>query len=68
MPIGWQDILALTVVSAATGYLVRQAWLVVRRRKAGACGGGCPTCPSGKPLPEGPIVTIDALERSARQR
>jgi prepilin-type processing-associated H-X9-DG protein len=47
MSFNWQDVAALSIVTLACGYLLRQGWLLVRRKQpSGGCGGGCAKCPS----------------------
>ncbi|HTQ37573.1 MAG TPA: FeoB-associated Cys-rich membrane protein [Pirellulales bacterium] len=68
-----QNILALLIVAAAVGYLIRRGWRYFAARKsAAACASGCGSCSAN----EGnvvtnrlgttkPLVTIDGL-RSQR--
>lgn len=71
-----QSAAAGLIVLVAMGYLVRRVWLSVRRQRLGGCG-KCSTCPveangnttggametdAGRPL-----VTLEALARSARR-
>jgi hypothetical protein len=73
--LGWQDVAALGIVIAATGYLANLAWNAVARRPAGGCGTSCGKC-SGKSTtvehPSGQIVSIGMPERhvpiTSRQR
>jgi hypothetical protein len=39
----WQDVVAMTMVAAAGGYMVRWAARAMGGRRAGGCH-GCPTC------------------------
>jgi hypothetical protein len=55
MNIDWQDIAALAIAALCGGYLARQAWRAIVRRRAGRCG-GCPSCPSQAGDP--PLVTL----------
>lgn len=66
MTLDWQDIAAGSLVLAALGYLARQAWLTMARKKAGGCGGGCRGCGSGQATPnaeEPQVIPLDALTR-----
>jgi hypothetical protein len=48
MTVGWQDVVAWTLVIAAAVYLVRKLWPRAARRAAGGCArGGCGACPAG---------------------
>jgi hypothetical protein len=58
MTFSWQDAIALTIVAAAVIYLARQAQLVLRRKRAGGCASGCPTCPTDKTA-EPEVVTLE---------
>lgn len=60
MPVDWQNLVVGILVLAACAYLARQAWLVVRRKRAGNCGGGCTKCESDAPT-RGPDVTTIKL-------
>ena len=44
MEFGWQDLAALGIVLAATGYLARLAWNAVTRKRGSGCGSGCGSC------------------------
>ena len=48
MTLGWQDIVAWTLVLAAAAYLAWKLWPRAARRAAGGCArGGCASCPAG---------------------
>ncbi len=60
----WQDLIALAIVAAAAGYLVRRGWLTFVRKRAGGCGAGCGSCAAGSNQAEGkPLVTIGEIRR-----
>jgi FeoB-associated Cys-rich membrane protein len=40
----WQDIAALSIVGIAVVYVANLVYQRLRRKKAGACGGGCFGC------------------------
>jgi hypothetical protein len=64
MSLNWQDIVALLLVMTATVYLVRQAWLVLRRKREAGCG-GCSKCPA--PPSNQQLLSLDArTNRSPR--
>jgi hypothetical protein len=43
---GWQDLVALLLVSAALAYLARKVWRLRARPSSTGCGvGGCGSCP-----------------------
>jgi attachment p12 family protein len=44
MGFGWQDLAALGIVLAAAGYLARNAWNAVTRKRGSGCGSGCGSC------------------------
>jgi FeoB-associated Cys-rich membrane protein len=64
-----QNVLALLIVAAAVGYLIRQGWRYFAARKSGAgCGSGCGSCSAsengvvnGSLGTTKPLVTIDML-------
>lgn len=64
----WQDPLALLVVAAAAGYLLRACRAAFLRKSGSACS-GCPKCPStptgGSPVN---LVDVDKLLRSGPKR
>ncbi|MEX0585170.1 MAG: FeoB-associated Cys-rich membrane protein [Pirellulales bacterium] len=41
----WQTPIVLLLAAVAAVYLLRRAWAVVKRKRAGGCG-SCGTCPS----------------------
>jgi len=45
----WQDISAISIVSIALVYVSRLVYRQLRRREAGACGGGCFGCQRTEP-------------------
>jgi hypothetical protein len=53
----WQDILAIALVLAASGFVLWRAWLAIAGRRAAGCGSGCAKCPSSS---AGPVLQIDA--------
>jgi hypothetical protein len=53
-----QSTIVILLVTLSAIYLVRQGWLVVRR-KSGGCG-SCGSCPS-ETAGEKPFVAVDAL-------
>lgn len=59
-----QDILAISIVAIAAGYLARQGWLRFSRKTGGSCG-SCPSCGSNDSVKSRPLVTIslDALHK-----
>lgn len=65
-----QQLLTLTVVIAAVGYLVRRTWLLLAGRRIGSCGScsGCATPEDGERLPGKPLIPLDTLELSAMRR
>jgi hypothetical protein len=42
--LGWQDLIALSVVLAAAAYLARLAWRAVVGTRESTCGTGCARC------------------------
>ena len=68
MILDWQVAVAVTVVLAAIGYLVRSAWQVLARQKTPGCG-TCSRCPaSAETQASLPLVSSDQLSRSADQQ
>ena len=69
MALGWQDLAALGIVIAATGYLANLVWNAVARKQAGGCGTGCGKC-SGKSAAaegsSGQVVSIGLPEQHVR--
>ncbi|MDA1050882.1 MAG: FeoB-associated Cys-rich membrane protein [Planctomycetota bacterium] len=57
----WQDISALSIVSVAVVYVATLVYRRLRRREAGACGGGCFGCKQAEPESQ-QIVTIGTSE------
>jgi len=67
--LGWQDLAALGIVIAATGYLANLVWNAVARKQAGGCGTGCGKCSGNSNagrVPTGQIVSIGLPERHVR--
>jgi hypothetical protein len=63
----WQNLAAAVLVVAACAYLFRQTWLVLARKKSSGCG-SCAKCPAETETANGqPIVSIDAVAKSARK-
>jgi hypothetical protein len=61
-----QNILALFVVGAAVGYLVRRAWRYFAARKQSVgCGSACGGCAAGEgsKIVTKPLVSVDSLRR-----
>jgi hypothetical protein len=58
MSFNWQDAIALTVVAAATWYLLRVARAALVGKKGTACG-GCPKCASGPSSSDERLVVLD---------
>jgi hypothetical protein len=56
-----QDVIAILIVAAAAGFLVRRAWRRVLRRSGGACG-GCSTCPGSDSMKTHELVTLQPLK------
>jgi len=52
-----QDIIAISIVAIAAGYLARQAWLRFSRKSGGSCG-SCPSCGSNDSIKSRPLITI----------
>jgi len=46
MALGWQDLVALGIVSLAVLYLARLALGALTRKQANGCGAGCGKCSS----------------------
>ncbi|HZZ29735.1 MAG TPA: FeoB-associated Cys-rich membrane protein [Pirellulales bacterium] len=61
-----QNIIALFIVAAAVGYLLRRGWRYFAAKKSAGCASGCGSCASNsKNIPDAkPLVTIDALRSS----
>jgi len=59
-----QDLIAISIVAVAAGYLARQMWLRFVRRKGGSCG-SCPNCGANDSLKSRELVNIslDGLHR-----
>jgi hypothetical protein len=59
-----QDILAISIVVVAAGFLARQAWLTVARKGSGKCG-SCSNCGTTDSIKSRPLVTIslDSLSK-----
>ena len=70
MEFGWQDLAAISIVLAATGYLARLAWKAVTRKQASGCGSRCGSCSAsaaaGSAIP-GEVVSIGLLGKTSRQ-
>ena len=56
----WQDIVALSIVGVAFAYVANLIYQRLRRRNAGACGGGCFGCEQAEPVPPQPLIQIGA--------
>jgi hypothetical protein len=69
--LGWQDLIALAIVFAAAGYLLRLAWGAVGRKAEGGCGTSCGKCPAGAnaaaPRPE-QVVSIGTITPARQPR
>ena len=68
MNLGWQDVMALGIVLAAAGYLVRLAWTAMTRKSESGCGEGCGKCSMGSTASRAsvePVVTIGNLRQSS---
>jgi hypothetical protein len=67
MNLGWQDLIALAIVFAAAGYLLRLAWGAVGRKAEAGCGTACGKCATGadgaRPRPD-QVVSIGTITRS----
>lgn len=65
----WQDIAALSLVTAAALYLFFRGWRTFVRKRRSACG-GCAGCSAdgkqGASRP--PIVTLQTLQRSGKRK
>jgi hypothetical protein len=68
MTFDWQNVAAALLVVTAAAYLGRQSWLVLARKKSSGCG-TCAKCPVEAATSSGqPLVSIEALVRTARVR
>lgn len=64
----WQDLIALTLVVAAAGYLVRASWRVLARKKSPGCG-TCAKCPSTGATDSGtPVVSLEVTSLNKRNQ
>jgi FeoB-associated Cys-rich membrane protein len=52
-----QDLVAISIVAVAAGYLTRQMWLRFARKKGGSCG-SCPNCGANDSLKSRELVNI----------
>ena len=68
MHVGWQDVLVIATIALAALFLLRQAWLVLARKKAGGCGGGCSSCPSEQNKAGLPVVQLAAPRKPSGDR
>ena len=52
-----QDIIAISIVAIAAGYLARQGWLRFSRKSGGSCD-SCPSCGTNDSIKTRPLVNI----------
>jgi hypothetical protein len=52
-----QDIIAISIVAIAAGFLTRQAWLRLSLKHGGSCG-PCSNCGTTNTIERRPLVTI----------
>ena len=62
MESAWQNLIVLSIVLAAGGYLCRMGWQSAARRQSSACG-GCSNCPSESTSKGPQVVGIGSLDR-----
>jgi hypothetical protein len=64
-----QQILTLTIVAAAAGYLVRRTWRHVSGRRIGGCGAcaGCEATPGKEGPAAKPLIPLETLTASANK-
>jgi hypothetical protein len=60
-----QDILAISIVAIAAGYLARQAWLRLSLKRGGSCG-SCSNCSANRSVDSLPLVTISNTSSHAK--
>jgi hypothetical protein len=60
-----QDIIAISIVAIAAGFLVRQAWLRLSLKRGGSCG-SCSNCGANQSPNSLPIVTISNASSHAK--
>lgn len=69
MQIAVQNLIVLAVLLAAVGYVLRQGWLVIAKKRSG-CGSGCRSCAVNDDrdgeTPK-PFVSVDDMTKSFRQ-
>jgi hypothetical protein len=63
-----QDILAISIVAIAAGFLARQAWLRLSLKRGGSCG-TCSNCDANQSADSLPLVTLtNDLSHAKAQR
>ncbi|MCI0492327.1 MAG: FeoB-associated Cys-rich membrane protein [Planctomycetes bacterium] len=58
-----QDIITISIVALAGGFLLRRAWMRIANRQRGVCG-SCSHCNSSDTMKSLPLVTIKQLPSS----
>jgi hypothetical protein len=59
-----QDILAISIVVVAAGFLIWRGWRNLAQRRAGACG-ACSNCPSEGASGTSQLITIAPIQSHA---
>ncbi len=70
MNLGWQEYVAIGLTAIAAGYLLYRGWLVLYRRGRAGCG-TCSSCPESSTkdtAKEKPVISVDSLVESGRQK
>ena len=56
----WQNLIVISIVAAAAGWLARSAYSTLARKRKAGCG-ACPTCPTEGAKSEPQVVAIESL-------